>query len=392
MIIRLSIIPSLISSLLLAACATTGGPNYALNPTFGGRIISDEIATEERVGIIAGGEHNASLSVRSDCGGFIASAPDYRLDYQYRGGPLRIQVDSSGSTSLLINDPYGVWHCDDNKGNGPMPEVLFDLPPQGQYDIWVGSYNTNLFINADLVFIAGSNADRSQTGRPSDTQRAPINFDGGGNASDVAIVDARPSGTGFFISSDGYLVTSEHVIRGRSRIFGRVNNVLVEGRVVLTDAANDIALVKFNLSSQALSLSSSRSVRRGEDVFTLGYPLSSIQGSTQRAAFGRVNATSGLGDDHRFLQIDAPVHPGNSGGPVIGPSGDVIGIVTSRLNALAVLSATGSLPENVSYAIKSDYLIAMLPIEVQLSNISTSGDLSEMVSMASPSVIQIFTY
>ena len=66
------------------------------------------------------------------------------------------------------------------------------------------------------------------------------------------------------------------------------------------------------------------------------------------------------GDDPRYFQISVPVQPGNSGGALVDERGNVIGIVSAKLNASAALAASGSLPENVNYAVKSSFLLSFL--------------------------------
>ena len=65
---------------------------------------------------------------------------------------------------------------------------------------------------------------------------------------------------------------------------------------------------------------------------------------------------AGIGDDFRFLQISAPVQPGNSGGPLLDASGNVIGVVTAKLNALRIAKSTGDVPQNVNFAVKSSVI------------------------------------
>jgi len=92
----------------------------------------------------------------------------------------------------------------------------------------------------------------------------------------------------------------------------------------------------------------------------LGYPLITIQGQEQKATFGKVNALSGIQDDIRFLQIDVPIQPSNSGGPLIDRKVRVIGVTNATLDVLNTLKESGSLPQNVNYAVKSDYIILLI--------------------------------
>lgn len=195
------------------------------------------------------------------------------------------------------------------------------------------------------------------------------------------------SASGFFISADGYIVTNFHVVRDRTSIQIERDGVLHPARVVASDPANDLAILKTDLSSVPLPIGSAREVRVGEEVIALGYPLASLQGQEMRASFGRVNALSSLNSDNRHLQIDAPVQPGSSGGPLIGPDGRVVAIVTARLDDLATLRATGALPQNVSFGLKIDYITPLLPADVVLSRRPLTGSTADRVEAARRSVV-----
>jgi S1-C subfamily serine protease len=216
---------------------------------------------------------------------------------------------------------------------------------------------------------------------------------GRGRGNRAAARAAAPStGSGFFISTQGHIVTNYHVVRDRTEIFVERDGVSLPARVLSSDPANDIAVLQIDAPSVPLPIGSARDIRVGEDVMALGYPLTQIQGSQElRASFGRVNALSGLNADNRHLQIDVPVQPGNSGGPLIGPDGRVIGIVTARLDDLATLWATGALPENVSFGLRIDYLAPILPAGVTLSQTPLQGSTADRVDAARSGVVFIRT-
>jgi S1-C subfamily serine protease len=75
---------------------------------------------------------------------------------------------------------------------------------------------------------------------------------------------------------------------------------------------------------------------------------------------GNVTATNGIGDDSRYLQISAPVQSGNSGGPLLDQNGNLVGVVSSKLNALKIAAQGGDLPQNVNFAIKAAILATFL--------------------------------
>jgi Trypsin-like peptidase domain len=86
----------------------------------------------------------------------------------------------------------------------------------------------------------------------------------------------------------------------------------------------------------------------------LGYPLSGLLAGTASLSVGNVSALAGLGDDTRFLQISAPVQPGNSGGPLLDASGHLIGIVTGKLDVIRLAPFLRDIPQNVNFALKAE--------------------------------------
>lgn len=167
--------------------------------------------------------------------------------------------------------------------------------------------------------------------------------------------------TGFFISDGGYLVTSQHVVAGFDQIL-----VLMPGRRVLPasivkeDKTNDLVLLKVAAITPFLYLSHSQGVPAGMDVVTIGYPQVAIQGVTAKITRGIVNSNTGLRDDIGSFQFSAEIQKGNSGGPLLGPGGTVVGVVRSKLDAFKLSEATKDLPQNVNFAIKSGRLIDFL--------------------------------
>lgn len=172
------------------------------------------------------------------------------------------------------------------------------------------------------------------------------------------------TGTGFFISERGHVLTNFHVVADSKEL----KVVTAEGKtlaasIVKLDPANDIALIRVDAPSPALHLGSAHEMRRGDSITALGYPLIELQGQEMKATFGRVNALSGAGGDVRYFQIDAPIQPGNSGGPVLDERGQVVGIATATASTIGVARAKGYLPQNVNYAVKASYARPLLESE-----------------------------
>ncbi len=208
----------------------------------------------------------------------------------------------------------------------------------------------------------------------------------------------KSSGSGFFISQDGYLLTNLHVVEGSSKIVIQTKQGTCAAQVVRADAANDIALLKVSGSFQPLPVASSRSVKLGDAIFTIGFPNIGVQGVEPKLTKGDISSLGGIQDDPRHFQVSLPVQPGNSGGPLINLYGNVIGIVSAKLNDLAMLKLTGSLPQNVSYALKGSFINAFLETVPELasklkaSNANVDRKFEDVVKEAQSSVVLILVY
>ncbi|MEI8292223.1 MAG: tetratricopeptide repeat-containing serine protease family protein, partial [Verrucomicrobiota bacterium] len=168
------------------------------------------------------------------------------------------------------------------------------------------------------------------------------------------------SGTGFFITDDGYLISNYHVVKGAAKVRLLTDAGLIDATVVKVDAANDLALLKAVGRFAPLPIAASRTVKLGGTVATVGFPDIGLQGFAPKLAKGEIASLAGAADDPRYFQISLPVQPGNSGGALVDARGNVVGIVAAKLDASAALAATGSLPENVNYAVKSSLLLSFL--------------------------------
>jgi S1-C subfamily serine protease len=132
-------------------------------------------------------------------------------------------------------------------------------------------------------------------------------------------------------------------------------------KVITKDSVNDIALLKSSKESPKVAyFRSGKGIRVGEDIVTIGFPLGEILGSGVKATTGNVSALTGLSNDITTMQITAPIQPGSSGGPLIDKSGNVVGMISSKLNEIMVAKAIGSISQNVNFAIKSSTLQVFL--------------------------------
>lgn len=198
------------------------------------------------------------------------------------------------------------------------------------------------------------------------------------------------SGTGWV--SRGVIVTNHHVVEDRRRLRVRfANGDERPARLLTSSTDDDIALlsVQGDLPDGLPIAPYEGSI--GMDVFTLGYPHTDIMGSNAKLTSGIINATTGLRDDPRLYQISVAVQSGNSGGPLVNLNGEVIGVVTAKLSVDAVYRATGDMPQNVNYAVKT-YPILKLMNQAGVS-VTTStpvaGSLQELAARYAPSIVVV---
>lgn len=140
-----------------ALAAVTAGvataQNFSLNPTYGTLNLTAGFQPDPQVvAVQSGGSLNAQ-TLSSSCRGFIANAPDVRINYTPGTGlPLIISANASADTTLVVNGPDGSWYCDDDSGTaGLNPMVRFNNPRGGQYDIWIGTYGNASLQPAQLA-------------------------------------------------------------------------------------------------------------------------------------------------------------------------------------------------------------------------------------------------
>lgn len=180
------------------------------------------------------------------------------------------------------------------------------------------------------------------------------------------------TGTGFYINRQGHVLTNAHVIdKCRELTVSRQGAAAIPASVVKSDASNDLAVLIATPSPAVAAFRGGRPVRAGEAVVAYGFPLTGMLSSGGIVTNGSISALSGLGDDSRYLQISAPIQAGNSGGPLLDTSGNVIGIVTSSIRDSVIARRTGAIPQNVNFALKTD--VARTFLESAGVPIETSG-------------------
>jgi S1-C subfamily serine protease len=169
---------------------------------------------------------------------------------------------------------------------------------------------------------------------------------------------SKKTGTGFLISSDGIIVTAYHVVEGATDIQVRFpSGKWLSAKPIKHSRATDLAILKADIATpHYLTLAAMNNVKQGQGVFTLGYPVADLLGEEVKYTAGNISSLTGLQGEDSLMQITVPVQPGNSGGPLVNKSGEVVGVITSSAAVAEFFRIAGSLPQNVNWAVKASYI------------------------------------
>jgi S1-C subfamily serine protease len=186
----------------------------------------------------------------------------------------------------------------------------------------------------------------------------------------------------------GSIVTNYHVVDGCKQIAVRGSGSAI---IKAYDYTNDLALLRIeaNIANAAFRTTP---VGLAETVFALGFPYPGILAQGLNVTDGLVSALAGIQNDTRYLQVTTPVQPGNSGGPLIDVNGLVVGVVSMRINEIEVLRRSGSLPQNVNFAIRADLVKSFLranAVEPAIEEPTTSLSASEIARRAQAYTVQV---
>ncbi len=194
------------------------------------------------------------------------------------------------------------------------------------------------------------------------------------------------SGTGFVVHPDGWVLTCHHVVSGEGYPSLLVGGDEVPAEIVATDAGHDLALLKAARGELTpVRLGEAKSVARQMEVLCFGYPLADLLGLDLSTENGRITAVRER-DGQTTFQTNAPVKPGNSGGPMVNLRGEVLGVVNARLEV------DGN-NEGVAFAVPISYAVGLLKRIPEFTPKfgGAAGELSpaEVDQLVSPSVLPV---
>ena len=178
-------------------------------------------------------------------------------------------------------------------------------------------------------------------------------------AEDDKIISAS-SGSGFAVSSDGYVITNHHVIEGCQKVVVHMKGKDIPVTVVTYDTQNDLALLKGDFRPQTVFPLSKNRPELLQDIYVAGYPFGNKVSTSVKVTKGIISSLTGVGNNFSNIQIDAALQSGNSGGPILDDLGNVVGVAVSKLDAKYMLDNYGSIPENTNFGIKSSVVRSVL--------------------------------
>lgn len=194
----------------------------------------------------------------------------------------------------------------------------------------------------------------------------------------------KPTGTGFVVDANGYLLTCEHVVRDTVKVEVAIGEKTYEAAVLTTDEKRDLALLEIKAKGlPILPVGNSNKVEVGEEVRAFGFPLASVLGTSVKVTRGTISGIETM-EAQKVFQIDASVNPGNSGGPLVNERGEVIGIINAKLVGMVV--------SKVGFAVPINYAKQMLRDEgVEFASEGAKANLDgpALVKQVSPAIALI---
>ena len=141
---------------------------------------------------------------------------------------------------------------------------------------------------------------------------------------------AASSGTGFFVSKTGHIISNYHVVEGCNQVKLTFVGKEFNADILAVDKMNDLAILKANLTPSKIYPVSNEDASLLEDIIIAGYPLGKKVSAAIKTSKGSITALAGYGDNYSEFQTDAALNQGNSGGPIINQKGNVVGVAVAN--------------------------------------------------------------
>lgn len=232
------------------------------------------------------------------------------------------------------------------------------------------------------------NANNNETRWTQKEEQKRVNKNREPSSNEISDASWNPAGTGFYVASNGLIVTNYHVIDEANFIgitqFVDGRKTILKAKVILSDPQNDLALLQVDdnkfISPGVLPYNLKPDVAEvGESIFTMGYPLTFMLGDEIKITDGIISARSGYQGDSKMYQISAAITYGNSGGPLFDKIGNLLGMNSSVIKYKDIA-------ENTGYSIKTSMILNLLnssndPIIIENKNLLKGKDLKDQIKI-----------
>ena len=141
---------------------------------------------------------------------------------------------------------------------------------------------------------------------------------------------AASSGTGFYVSNTGHIISNHHVVEGCNTVKLTFKGKEVSADVLAVDKMNDLAILKADLTPSKVYSVATEDASLLEDIIIAGYPLGKKVSAAIKTSKGSITALAGYGDNYSEFQTDAALNQGNSGGPIMDQKGNVVGVAVAN--------------------------------------------------------------
>ncbi len=266
----------------------------------------------------------------------------------YMGAWVKDLRQGRGDLKLKNGDRYvGDFSGDEPSGTGTL---YFKNGDRYHGGFRVGKFHgQGTFTHADGTVEEGT-WENDQLKYPKEAEPPPVTEV---KPQDDEVLEAS-SGSGFAVSSDGYVITNNHVIEGCQEVAVYEGGRAVPVTVITYDLQNDLALLKGDFTPKTVFALSGEQPELLQDVYVAGYPFGNEISSSIKVTKGIISSLTGIGNNFSNIQIDAALQVGNSGGPILDEWGNVVGVAVSKLDAKYMYDNFGTIPENTNFGIKAN--------------------------------------
>ena len=165
-------------------------------------------------------------------------------------------------------------------------------------------------------------------------------------------IQVSSSGTCFIINDEGIVLTNAHVVGNNKEMKVTLKGEDYKAKLIATDYANDLAILKTDLTNMKHFCFALKDSPRLDEITALGFGFGKSFSSDVKATRGIVSSLAGIANNYSQFQIDASIQVGNSGGPILNKNSCIVGVAVAKLDTEAAYKESGTIAENVNFAIK----------------------------------------